>query len=260
MRTASSITALALGLSLMGGAAALAQTAEGEAAAQTEAPADAPAADAPAAEGTAPAPAAGGAGAAAAASGGAGAAAAASGGAAAAPAATAEGEAPAEEEVEVVEEDGKITLPNGMDLTPDYEEYGRWYNADGIPVPKIEEDGTVDYATFSGYRRYHAECHVCHGPDGEGSTYAPALKNSVLKIDYYQYQETIASGKQSVGGGSAQQVMPAFGTNKNVWCYVDDIYVYLLAHGTDMIPRGRPQKKAEKSDAFAEQEDSCMSM
>ncbi|MCQ0969311.1 c-type cytochrome, methanol metabolism-related (plasmid) [Paracoccus sp. TK19116] len=153
-----------------------------------------------------------------------------------------------------------MILPNGMDLTPDYEENGRWYNADGIPVPKIAEDGMVDYATFSGYRRYHAECHVCHGPDGEGSTYAPALKNSVLRIDYYDYQEIVASGKQNTGSGSANQVMPAFGTNPNVWCYVDDIYVYLLAHGTDMIPRGRPANKAEKSEAFAEQEDSCMSM
>lgn len=187
---------------------------------------------------------------------GAGAAAATSGGDAAATGADA---APAEEDAEVKTEGGKIVLPNGIDLTPDHEENGRWYNADGIPVPKLEADGTLDYASFSGYRRYHAECHVCHGPDGEGSTYAPALKNSVLKLDYYDYMEIVASGKQNVGTGQANQVMPAFGTNRNVWCYVDDIYIYLVAHGTDMIPRGRPAKRAEKSDEFAAQEDSCMS-
>ena len=231
MKSASSITALALGLSIIGASAAMAQTA------------------------TTDQPAAAGAGAAAAASGGDTTAPAAD---TALPAADA-GAAPAEEEIEVKEVAGEKVLPNGMTLTPDYEDLGRWYNADGIPVPNIAEDGTVDYATFSGYRRYHAECHVCHGPDGEGSSYAPALKNSVLKLDYYQYQEIVASGKQSVGSGSANQVMPAFGTNKNVWCYVDDIYVYLLAHGTEMIPRGRPANKAEKSDAFTEQEDSCMS-
>ena len=54
--------------------------------------------------------------------------------------------------------------------------------------------------------------------------------------------------------------MPAFGTNKNVWCYVDDIYVYLLAHGTGEIPRGRPAERADKSDEYTAQEDSCMSM
>ena len=153
----------------------------------------------------------------------------------------------------------KLNLPGGeMDLTPDHMEHGRWYNAEGIPVFKIE-NGELDYASFSGYRRYHAECHVCHGPDGEGSTYAPALKDSVTKtMDYYKFQEIVASGKQNVGSGQANQVMPAFGTNRNVWCYVDDIYVYLLAHGTGAIPRGRPANKASKSDDFAAQEAACM--
>ena len=151
----------------------------------------------------------------------------------------------------------KAAPPNGMDLTPDHMENGRWYNAEGIPTFKIEADGTLDYAAFSGYRRYSAECHVCHGPDGEGSTYAPALKNSVLKLDYYQFQEIVASGKQEVNTTS-NLVMPAFGTNKNVWCYIDDIYAYLLARGTGELPRGRPAKKESKSDEFVAQEDSCM--
>ncbi|MDP5307038.1 c-type cytochrome, methanol metabolism-related [Paracoccus spongiarum] len=153
---------------------------------------------------------------------------------------------------------GKV-LANGMDITPANMENGRWYNADGIPVYKIDEDGTVDFATFNGYRRYSAECHVCHGPDGEGSTYAPALKNSVLRMDYYDFQQIVASGKQDVNAAQ-NQVMPAFGTNKNVWCYIDDIYAYLLARGTGDLPRGRPAKKADKPDEFTAQEDSCMSM
>lgn len=154
---------------------------------------------------------------------------------------------------------GTTTLPNGMDITPVEMVEGRWTNADGIPVPKIAEDGTTDYATFSGFRRYHAECHVCHGPDGEGSTYAPALKTTVLNMDYYDFLEIAASGKQEVNVAS-NQVMPAFGTNKNAWCYINDIYVYLLARGTDAIPRGRPAKKEAKSDEFTAQEDDCMSM
>ena len=40
---------------------------------------------------------------------------------------------------------------------------------------KISEDGTVDWYTFSGFRRYHSDCHVCHGPDGLGSSFGPAL-------------------------------------------------------------------------------------
>ena len=149
---------------------------------------------------------------------------------------------------------GATTLPNGMDITPVTQENGRWYNAEGIPTFKVE-NGVVDFSTFNGFRRYHAECHVCHGPDGEGSTYAPALKDSVLRIDYYEFQEVVASGKQGTNS-----VMPAFGTNKNVWCYIDDIYVYLLAHGTGEIPRGRPAERADKSEEYTAQEDSCMSM
>lgn len=148
-------------------------------------------------------------------------------------------------------------LPNGQDITPDYSENGRWYTADGIPTFKMSEDGTVDFATFSGYRRYSAECHVCHGPDGEGSTYAPALKTSVLNIDYYEFQEVVASGKQEVNA-AANLVMPAFGTNRNVWCYIDDIYAYLIARGVEALPRGRPAKKEAKSDEFVAQENSCM--
>lgn len=133
----------------------------------------------------------------------------------------------------------------------------RWFNSDDTPTYKIEADGTVDWPTFSGYRRYQAECHVCHGPEGEGSTYAPALKASALRMDYYDFIGVVASGRKNVGAAD-NQVMPAFGTNPNVMCYLDDIYTYLRARGTDVVPRGRPAKKEAKSDAYAEAEKACM--
>jgi methanol metabolism-related c-type cytochrome len=133
----------------------------------------------------------------------------------------------------------------------------RSFNSDEVPTYKIAEDGTVDWPTFSGYRRYHADCHVCHGPDGEGSTYAPALKDSAMRMDYYDFLGVIASGRQRVGA-SENQVMPAFGTNPNVMCYVEDIWTYLRARGTDAVPRGRPAKREQKSEAYAEAEKACM--
>lgn len=142
-------------------------------------------------------------------------------------------------------------------LVADHEENGRWMTAEGVPTFKIEEDGTVDWATFSGFRRYHAECHVCHGPDGEGSTYAPALKKSAVTMDYYDFIGVVAEGRQKVGGGQ-NSVMPSFGTNPNVMCYLDDIYTYLKARGADAVPRGRPAKRAEKSEEVAANEESCM--
>jgi hypothetical protein len=52
--------------------------------------------------------------------------------------------------------------------------------------------------------------------------------------------------------------MPAFGTNPNVMCYLDDIYTYLKARGADAVPRGRPAKRAEKPPEVAADEESCM--
>lgn len=143
------------------------------------------------------------------------------------------------------------------DLAPAENDGIRWFNAEGTPTYKIEADGTTDWPTFSGYRRYQAECHVCHGPDGEGSSYAPALKASAMRMDYYDFIGVVASGRTKVGVAE-NQVMPAFGTNPNVMCYLDDIYTYLLARGSDALPRGRPAKKETKSDAYAEAEKACM--
>ena len=141
-------------------------------------------------------------------------------------------------------------------IAVDYEEGGRYFTEDGIPTFNVAEDGTVDWPTFSGFRRYHAECHVCHGPDGEGSSYAPALKDSAVDMDYYDFVYVAVEGRKSESADN--QVMPAFGLNKNVMCYLDDIYVYLKARGSEAIPRGRPAKKEAKSDRFVEDENACM--
>ncbi|MEP0962824.1 MAG: c-type cytochrome, methanol metabolism-related [Roseobacter sp.] len=134
-----------------------------------------------------------------------------------------------------------------------YNEDGRYYSADDLPTFNIEEDGTVDWLTFSGFRRYHAECHVCHGPDGEGSSYAPAIKNSAIEMGYDDFFDVVVNGR--VNGNS---VMPHFGENLNVMCFLDDIYVYLTARGLDVLPRGRPAKKEGKSDVIREDENACM--
>ena len=47
------------------------------------------------------------------------------------------------------------------------EDQGMYYDKQGNPTFKVQSDGTVDWYTYSGFRRYHSDCHVCHGPDGE---------------------------------------------------------------------------------------------
>ncbi len=142
-------------------------------------------------------------------------------------------------------------------ITAAYSEGGRYFTEDDIPTFHIAEDGTIDWLTYSGFRRYHSECHVCHGPEGEGSSYAPALKNSAVNMDYYDFVEAVTVGIKKVSA-SQTSVMPAFGENANVMCYLDDIYVYLKARGTDALARGRPRKRQNKSDEIREAENDCL--
>lgn len=135
-------------------------------------------------------------------------------------------------------------------------EDGRYYDKGGDPTYKIGTDGAVDWYTYSGYRRYHSECHVCHGPDGEGSTYAPALKNSLKRISYSDFLGIVVGGRKNVST-SQENVMPAFGTNPNVMCYIGDIYVYLRARANDAMGRVRPEKREPKPAAYTKAEDAC---
>lgn len=134
---------------------------------------------------------------------------------------------------------------------------GKWTDKDGTPTFKIEADGTVDWYTFSGFTRYNSECLRCHGPDGVGSTYAPALIDSMKRLSYTDFYAVVAGGKKDVSA-SQNLVMPANGENKNVMCYIDAIYVYLRARGDGAVDRGRPQKHAPKPASFAKAEDECM--
>jgi methanol metabolism-related c-type cytochrome len=122
---------------------------------------------------------------------------------------------------------------------------------------KIEPDGTVDWATFSGFRRFNSECFVCHGPDGVGSTFAPALVDSLKTMSYEQFLDIVTNGKTEVNT-AVQKKMPTFGTNPNVMCYIDDIYAYLKARSDGALGRGRPAKHQPKSAEAKAAEDACM--
>jgi methanol metabolism-related c-type cytochrome len=118
---------------------------------------------------------------------------------------------------------------------------------------QIAADGTVEWALFNGYRRYHATCHACHGPDGLGSTIGPNLTDSLKTRPFEQFREIVTNGKQT-----GNKKMPALGTDRNVMCYLDDIYAYLKARSDNALGRGRPAKYQQKPDEAAKAEDACM--
>jgi methanol metabolism-related c-type cytochrome len=151
-----------------------------------------------------------------------------------------------------------IALADGSgDPTAVKNEDGKYFDKDGNPTYSVKPDGTVDWYTYSGFRRYHSECHVCHGPDGMGSSYAPALVNSLKTVSYNDFLGVVAAGRKNVNTAQ-ENVMPAFGTNENVMCYLDDIYVYLRARANNAIDRGRPMKREEKPAAATAAEDACL--
>ena len=139
------------------------------------------------------------------------------------------------------------------------QEDGKYYDKDGNPTYKVQSDGTVDWFTYSGFRRYHSDCHTCHGPDGEGSSYGPALKNSLKTMSYSDFTVVAVQGRTNVNTAQ-ENVMPSFGTNRNVMCYLDDIFIYLRARANDAVPRGRPQKREDKPKAAGDAESSCLGL
>jgi methanol metabolism-related c-type cytochrome len=144
-----------------------------------------------------------------------------------------------------------------VDPTAVKSEDGKYLDKAGDPTFKVASDGTVDWFTYSGYRRYHSECHVCHGPDGMGSTYAPALKDALQTMSYAEFLGIVAGGRKNVSTAQGN-VMPAFGDNPNVACYMDDLYIYLRARANDATGRARPAKHEDKPPAAQQAEDACM--
>jgi methanol metabolism-related c-type cytochrome len=126
-------------------------------------------------------------------------------------------------------------------------------SADEEKPYRVAADGTVDWATFNGYRRYHASCHVCHGPDGLGSSFGPALIETLKTQPFEQFLEIVVNGKQT-----GEKKMPGLGTDFNVMCYINDIYAYLKARSDNAIGRGRPAKYEKKPEEAAKAEETCM--
>ncbi len=127
---------------------------------------------------------------------------------------------------------------------------GKYYDEDGNPTYKVHGDGAVDWYTFSGYQQFTATCLVCHGPDATGSTFAPALANSLKTLSYAGFVATVTAGRKN-------NAMPSFRQNKNVMCRLDDIYVYLRARARHAVERGKPERHEPKPAAAVKAEDDC---
>ncbi|MFT3730711.1 MAG: c-type cytochrome, methanol metabolism-related [Hyphomicrobium sp.] len=156
--------------------------------------------------------------------------------------------------------DGSAVYPNPVSDLAKKDGYkfedGRYRNKDGDPQPIVTKDYQVDWGTWNGFRRYHDACHVCHGPNALGSTFAPALADSLKTMDYNTFIATVSGGKRESKGGT-EFVMPSFGEDKNIMCYIDDIYTYIKARSLDILPPGRPNGREDISPDAKKAADDC---
>ena len=141
------------------------------------------------------------------------------------------------------------------DPTPASSTDGQYFDKQGNPTFNIK-DGKVDWYTFIGYRMYGANCLQCHGPDALGSSYAPSLVDSLKTLTTDQVLGTIIGGKRDVTA-SQDLVMPSFGVNKNVMCYLNPIYVYLRARSDGALNRDRPSDHEDKPADWDKTIDEC---
>lgn len=133
---------------------------------------------------------------------------------------------------------------------------GKYLDKAGNPTFKVE-NGSVDWYTSVGALQYGGNCMRCHGPDGLGSTEGPNLVDALKKLSYQEFVATVSGGKKSTGAGK-ELVMPALGTDKNVMCNLDAIYIYLRARSAGAVDRGKPAKHADKPASFDKQQDACL--
>jgi mono/diheme cytochrome c family protein len=101
---------------------------------------------------------------------------------------------------------------------------GKFYRAVG---------GKVDARTYNGFRRYHAGCNHCHGPDGMGSSFGPSLVDGLPDVE--AFRSIVRDGRSN-----GNSVMKGFAGDPNIAPYVDDIYAYLQARADGALGRGRP--------------------
>ncbi len=140
-----------------------------------------------------------------------------------------------------------------------YKEDGKYFDKNDEPTYNKNDKDQWDWLSFNGNRRYHAECHVCHGPLGLGSSFAPALATSLKTMSYDDFRDVVTNGRSVKQTDGSSNVMPSFGTNKNVMCFLDDFYVYLKARADGAMGPvfHRNLKKEAKPKEIREEESAC---
>lgn len=99
----------------------------------------------------------------------------------------------------------------------------------------VNEKGEVDSKTYIGWRTFNGNCARCHGETATGSSFAPSLMLRMKDMPKVAWEAAVMNGlKGSMG------VMPAFGQDKNVTPYMDELWAYLSALLDGAVEPGTP--------------------
>ncbi|MCW4115613.1 c-type cytochrome [Aurantimonas sp. MSK8Z-1] len=133
---------------------------------------------------------------------------------------------------------------------------GKYTDPEGNPVYHYGDDGMADYYTWRGYKKYTANCMQCHGPDALGSSFAPNLTEELQALSYYDFTGIVVNGQQNKWHPN-NSVMPAWGEDPNVMCFLDAIYIYIRGRADGVTPRGEPKRPPANKPA-QDAENSCL--
>lgn len=100
----------------------------------------------------------------------------------------------------------------------------------------VTDNNQLDAETYKGFQLYRNWCARCHGTYGQGLA-GPNLADSLNKISYEEFLETVAKGKMGQIG-----MMPGWESNKQVMDGREQIYRYLKARADGAIGAEKPHK------------------
>lgn len=109
--------------------------------------------------------------------------------------------------------------------------------AQAEPKPYMVTNGDqLDTDSYNGFKLYRNWCARCHGTYGQGLA-GPNLAESLAKITYEEFMNTVAEGKSGQLGS-----MPAWKSNQAVMNGRDNIYSYLKARSDGALGPVKPRK------------------
>jgi cytochrome c5 len=104
------------------------------------------------------------------------------------------------------------------------------------PRPRVEcsEEGLAcgaDLATYIGWRVFQAQCATCHAADALGSSFAPDLLERTRRMERREFFTVLDRGYFG-----PDSTMPPRGRDPNVAPYYEELWSYLVARRTGVLP------------------------